>query len=184
MDNSEYLDEIDENDDFFEDVDEIEEDEDILFNEEIDDSAKKAPVPNANEIDKSDEDTDNDDEEINKKITIKTKERRKYNINYKISKEEYTGLIAHIAEKIADSILLVPDEFEELFDTKSGSSITIATNWVLNYKKCPIPGLYIIRNNNGIEQKINPGDDKFFFEYELNCFESVSEKSFYSNFTE
>ena len=129
--------------------------EDTLLNEGFDDSFKTQDK-NLEEQDEDNEeknDIDSDeDEEKQKEIDNSQKneslknpqKKRRYKIFPLLYKEEYSNLLGDIAYEISNSILTVPKEYEELFNVESGNSIEIATNWMLYYKRCPIPGKYIV----------------------------------------
>jgi hypothetical protein len=171
---------------------EYEEDEeaDDLVQEGIDNSAilEKKKKEEAEKEEEDPEDNEEEQERIElekiEKLNAKKAYRRE---NYKIypllTLPEYTALLGEIAYEISNSTLLVPPECEELFNTKNGNSIEIATNWMLHYKKYPIKGKYIKRTINGYyTQEVVP--QSLIFPYELNNNKdySVSQQSFNDNF--
>ena len=163
------------------DFDNDEEVEDILLNEGVDNSAKiiKEELDVLKEEEEADEEVDDDSLDIVEPEVVK---KRKYKVFPLLSREEYNGLLADIAFEISESTLLVPKDAHELFNVKSGNSITIATNWILNYKRFPIPGKSIKRTINGTTQLVDPST--LIFEYELNSNAefTVSSQDFFNNF--
>jgi hypothetical protein len=170
------------------DEEDLYEEDDALLYEGVDDSFKtqdmKVEEEQDNEREKDEIDSE-EDEENQREINVSqknTKKRRKYKVFPLLYKEEYSNLLGDIAYEISNSLLNVPEECETLFNVESGNSIEIATNWMLYYKKFPIPGKYIIRNVNGHIQKIKP--ESLIFDYELNNNQetSVDNNIFFSNF--
>lgn len=131
------------------DTDSAVQDKDELLNEGVDNSAKEK----TNDEEEEEEDFDS---EIDTEQAIKKNKHKFFSRSQKITQSEHIKLISEIAERISNSRLLVPVQYEELLECSSGDPILIAKNWVDNRRIVKLP-VKIVRSVLGkIPENLNP----------------------------
>jgi len=168
----------------YDDFEESKKYENMMENKENMKEEKKFTDSDDESNEESDEDKKNekDEEEIELKIT---KSKRTYRVNNFIQEYEFAAILGALAEKIANSEILVPEKSLDILDpTGEGNSLKIAIQWIYNRKKFPLPDFIICeRKINRTVQRINIQKSLFFFEIQMFDTNQEGSMSFFENFT-